>query len=270
MVLQSLLIAAAFSVQWNGTELIQSDARISAVPFNRVWTGRQRTLDQTRMSKFVTFDTATGGELAVTFPDGLPRTEIFPLSLRPLLRREGNALRIVYSNREPDTTRSAALMAAKCRELGIEDCRAMADVCGIGLVIKQHAQKVHDFIFRDFNGGEPADDKEHYVNRNIEAWSFFRRSLEMGQVCFPDGLDADAVNQLCNRMLQWNAAGKMMCERKEDMKKRGVHSPDRADALVMAWWAGRHMRYEGEEVMPMVPNVDYIERGDIMPANFDL
>lgn len=184
--------------------------------------------------------------------------------------REGNALRIVYSNREPDTTRSAALMAAKCRELGIEDCRAMADVCGIGLVIKQHAQKVHDFIFRDFNGGEPADDKEHYVNRNIEAWSFFRRSLEMGQVCFPDGLDADAVNQLCNRMLQWNAAGKMMCERKEDMKKRGVHSPDRADALVMAWWAGRHMRYEGEEVLPMVPNVDYIERGDIMPANFDL
>ena len=94
MVLQSLLIAAAFSVQWNGTELIQSDARISAVPFNRVWTGRQRTPDQTRMSKFVTFDMATGGELSVSFPDGLPRAEIFPLSLRPQLRREGNALRV--------------------------------------------------------------------------------------------------------------------------------------------------------------------------------
>ena len=30
------------------------------------------------------------------------------------------------------------------------------------------------------------------------------------------------------------------------MQKRGVHSPDRADALVMAWWVGRYMVYRDE------------------------
>lgn len=184
--------------------------------------------------------------------------------------REGNQVRIVYSNREPDTTRSAALMAEKCRELGIKPARAYADVCGIGLVIKQHAKKVHSFAFRDFNGGDKPDDADHYLNRNIEAWSYFRRALEMGEVCFPDGLDDAAREQLCNRLLEWNAAGRMKCESKADMRKRGVHSPDRADAIVMAWWAGRHMHYDGEERIPMVPEVRHIERGCIVPANFDI
>lgn len=184
--------------------------------------------------------------------------------------REGNQLRIVRRNREPDTTRSAALMAQACRELGVAQGHAWADVCGIGKVIKDHARVVHGFVFRDFNGGEAAENSAHYVNRNIEAWCFFRRALEMGEVCFPDGLDDETQAQLCNRLLEWNAAGKMKCESKEDMRKRGVHSPDRADALVMAWWAGRFMHYEGEVRAPAVPDVRTAVRGDVVPANFDL
>lgn len=161
-------------------------------------------------------------------------------------------------------------MAQACRELGVAQGHAWADVCGIGKVIKDHARVVHGFVFRDFNGGEAAENSAHYVNRNIEAWCFFRRALEMGEVCFPDGLDDETQAQLCNRLLEWNAAGKMKCESKEDMRKRGVHSPDRADALVMAWWAGRFMRYDGVERAPAVPDVRTAVRGDVVPANFDL
>ena len=168
--------------------------------------------------------------------------------------REGNCLRIAYKDREPDTTKSAARMVERCRAAGIEQGRAHADVCGIGLAIMQHAAKVHGFRFREFNGGAQPEDRAHFVNCNIEAWNYFRRALEMGEVCFPDGLDDETQEQLCNRLLEWNGAGKMKCESKEDMRKRGVHSPDRADALVMAWWAGRFMRYEGEPEVEMVPD----------------
>ena len=46
------------------------------------------------------------------------------------------------------------------------------------------------------------------------------------------------------RLLEWDARGRLRAESKEDMAKRGIHSPDRADALVMAWWCGRFMEYD--------------------------
>jgi hypothetical protein len=38
-------------------------------------------------------------------------------------------------------------------------------------------------------------------------------------------------------------------------EERGLESPDRADALVMAWWAGRYMTYDGDidEEAPSAP-----------------
>lgn len=182
--------------------------------------------------------------------------------------RRGNQLRIVYKSHEKDTVKAAADIVARCRAAGIRDCNVYGDICGIGLAIMQAAHKMHGFRFKGFNGGEPADDGDHYQDRNIEAWYYFRRALEMGEVCFPDGLDDETITQLCDRLLDWNARGKLRCERKEDMRKRGVHSPDRADALVMAWWAGRYMSYAGEPRPDAVFDPGRLERGAIMPRDF--
>lgn len=182
--------------------------------------------------------------------------------------RRGNQLRIVYKSHEKDTVKAAADIVARCRAAGIRDCNVYGDICGIGLAIMQAAHKMHSFRFKGFNGGEPADDGDHYQDRNIEAWYYFRRALEMGEVCFPDGLDDETITQLCDRLLDWNARGKLRCERKEDMRKRGVHSPDRADALVMAWWAGRYMSYAGEPRPDAVFDPGRLERGAIMPRDF--
>ena len=91
------------------------------------------------------------------------------------------------------------------------------------------------------------------MNLNAEAWFFFRQSLERGEVCFPDGLDAETVKQLCDRRMQWDRKGRYVLESKADMAARGVHSPDRADALVMAWWAGRFASYYDEPVPAVEP-----------------
>jgi hypothetical protein len=37
-------------------------------------------------------------------------------------------------------------------------------------------------------------------------------------------------------------------EKKDDMKERGLTSPDRADALVMAWYGGRFTNYDDTPV----------------------
>lgn len=164
-----------------------------------------------------------------------------------LAERHGNMLRVLWRDRERDTVKAAARVVAECRERGIDDGQVYGDVCGLGIGIMQAAQRIQEFYFQAFNGGEKVED-EHYVNLNIQAWHYFRQCLELGEICFPDGLDEETIEQLSNRFLEWNDKGQLKCESKSDMAERGVHSPDRADALVMAWWCGRFMAYDDEEV----------------------
>lgn len=169
-----------------------------------------------------------------------------------LAERHGNQLRILWRDRERDTVKAAARVVAECRMRDIDDSQVYGDVCGLGIGIMQAAQRIQDFYFQSFNGGAQVED-EHYVNLNIQAWYYLRQALELGEVCFPDGLDEKTIEQLSNRYLQWNDRGKLKCESKKDMAERGVGSPDRADALVMAWWCGRFMAYEDEDVQSVQP-----------------
>jgi len=62
------------------------EARISGVPFNRVWNGKQRSLDQTAPAQFVRFDLPAPRTLVVILPDDDP-VKILPLSRAADLRR---------------------------------------------------------------------------------------------------------------------------------------------------------------------------------------
>lgn len=172
-----------------------------------------------------------------------------------LAERNGNQLRILWRDRERDTVRAAQRVVAECRRRGIEDGDVCGDVCGLGLGIMQAAAHYEDFSFARFSGGDKATD-DHYLNTNAQAWYYFRQSLERGEISFPDGLDRETVDQLTNRFLLWNNKGQIQVEKKEDMARRGVHSPDRADALIMAWWHGRHAAYDDE------PENAYLPTGD--------
>lgn len=176
-----------------------------------------------------------------------------------MAERRGNQLRILYKDRERDTVKAAARVVGECKRRGVAAEYSFGDVCGLGVGIMQAARAMHGWRFREFNGGAPATDA-HYCNLNIQAWYYFRQSLERGEVCFTDGLDDETVDQLSDRLLEWDAKGRLRCESKEDMARRGVHSPDRADALVMAWWAGRFMEYyDTPPVTPPAPRrLEYI------------
>ena len=63
-------------------------------------------------------------------------------------------------------------------------------------------------------------------------WGKVRKYLQEGKLQLPD--DDTLVSQLCNRRYLVNKDGKLELERKESMKKRGLTSPDIADALALA------------------------------------
>jgi hypothetical protein len=92
------------------------------------------------------------------------------------------------------------------------------------------------------NNGSSSDD-DHYDNKGTETWATVREALEENfskkmrgedpDIELPD--DDKLISQLTTRKYKMTSKGKIVLERKEDMKKRGLSSPDRADAVVLAF-----------------------------------
>lgn len=76
------------------------------------------------------------------------------------------------------------------------------------------------------------DDPLEYSNSTGLMWGKVRKLLQAGALQIPD--DDALISQLSNRRYIVNKDGKLELERKEAMKKRGLPSPDIADALALA------------------------------------
>lgn len=74
---------------------------------------------------------------------------------------------------------------------------------------------------------------EHYANKTALMAGNLKDRLINGTCALPD--DIELVAQLTTRQYALNAQGKIVLERKEDMKRRGLPSPDKADAVFLAF-----------------------------------
>lgn len=109
------------------------------------------------------------------------------------------------------------------------------DVVGIGAgVVRPLANQ--GFRVVPFNGGERAHEPDRFVNRNAEAWWAFREGLEAGLIDLdPD--DLVLASQLQSRRWKLDSSQRRIkLESKDDMAKRGIPSPDRADAAINAYY----------------------------------
>lgn len=112
-------------------------------------------------------------------------------------------------------------------------------------------QKLHRLFVIPINAAEKieTDTKEgkeaaeHYNNLTTHMWAVLRDLLEDKQVEIED--DADTFAQLSARKYFMASNGKLELESKKEMKKRGVTSPDRADAAALSVYLGKIKKYTG-------------------------
>jgi hypothetical protein len=81
-----------------------------------------------------------------------------------------------------------------------------------------------------YNGSAPALRETDFADLNAEIWEMAGRDIKAGKVIIPD--DPRLHNQMTSRNRTADSKGRIKCESKDDMKKRGIASPDRADALM--------------------------------------
>ena len=105
---------------------------------------------------------------------------------------------------------------------------------GAGVVdrLREQGYRVHGV-----NVGRPAQDSEHYANQRAEGYWNLRQLVLDGQLEIP--ADNELVGQLAALRYTFNSLGQLVMESKEDMRRRGVPSPDKADALMMAFMSNQ-------------------------------
>jgi len=125
------------------------------------------------------------------------------------------------------------------RDHGLDETAlVVVDDVGLGGGVTDRLREQGQHVMA-FKGGAKARDSNQFLNRRAEAWWFLREELREGRLCLPD--DDLLKSQLSSVRYNPRSDGKIQLEKKDQMLKRGVPSPDRADALVMAVWGRKRV-----------------------------
>ena len=143
--------------------------------------------------------------------------------------RQGRKAVILGKYRGKDTT-WVAEQTIKFMEQYKPDATVIdGDGIGAGVVDSIRFRGYTSAVF-EFHGGEAAHDSAAYFNRRAEVWGLMRDWLKAGAE-IPD--DPELAAQLTGVEYGFSNKQQIQLERKEDMKKRGLDSPDCADILAM-------------------------------------
>lgn len=148
-----------------------------------------------------------------------------------LALRTGNKVEIVDTWTDKDTMRACGRFILNFTKLKLKPQQITGDDGGVGHAIIDRLSELGWNINR-LNNGSKASNSNIWANKGSEVWDRGRKLIEDGKIILPD--DEVLKEQLLNRKWVYSSSGKLQLESKEDLKRRGGHSPDRADAVLGA------------------------------------
>lgn len=142
--------------------------------------------------------------------------------------RAGNFAKVLEVYNGNNTMETAGKAVRYLKEY--PKARLFIDVVGVGGGVFDRLKEQPSISGRVYgvNSGAKARSPEDYINVRIESWVNVREWLRDAVLEKNEGW-----YQLGNPKYKINSLGKLQLESKDDMKKRGVKSPDVADALAL-------------------------------------
>lgn len=107
------------------------------------------------------------------------------------------------------------------------------DVIGLGAGVVDRLKEMQIKV-KGINVAEAAAESGKYVNLRAEIFWHLREKFQNGNIDLPD--DSKMVAQLAGLKYEFDANGKLKLQSKEDMRRKGLKSPDIADMIAMAYW----------------------------------
>lgn len=175
-----------------------------------------------------------------------------------IARADGWAVRVVHRSSGKQNANAvdvaATIMrvcqagAVEAAERGLPAPRVKVDAIGLGWGVvstleRWGEERKHGFDVVPVHVGQRSREPDRFANQRAELWWLGRELVQ--HLPGPDGtlrqrvrLDVDrpTLAQLAGPMYKSDSAGRIVIEKKADMKKRGVLSPDRAEAVLLAFF----------------------------------
>jgi hypothetical protein len=149
--------------------------------------------------------------------------------------RQGRKFVILATYRGLDTARTTDQMVEHIRKHQPDATIIDGDGIGGAVIDQLKALGFKEKVF-EFHGGAAPNDPNMYLNKRAECWGYMREWLEAGAQ-IPDSPDLERQLTGPNYYIVRGKTqhGSIFIEAKDDMKKRGLSSPDIADALMMSF-----------------------------------
>ncbi len=147
-----------------------------------------------------------------------------------ILRRRGNTVEDIRTFQNMDTMRLTGWIANAIREF--QPDRVYVDEVGVGAGVvdrlREQGLRVHGV-----NVARPARQKQLFANLRAQGYWGLRELFAAGAVSIPQ--DSQLMGELAALRYSFDSQGRVLLESKDDMRRRGIPSPDKADALMLAF-----------------------------------
>jgi hypothetical protein len=152
-----------------------------------------------------------------------------------IIRRKGRVAYNLETFRNMNTMEIAGMMKHVIEKEN--PYRVYVDCIGVGAGVVDRLRELGFSQVEGVNVARSANQKDRFRNLRAELWAEMRDWLAqemMVQLPDCDELHGD----LCNLGYKYDSSGRLLIESKDDLKARGMPSPDTADALALTFYSG--------------------------------
>ncbi len=220
--------------------------------------GRESNVYRVRVAgEFPTSDDIT--VIPLEWVEAAVGREVAPMAVRPvwavdvarfgsdrstLCKRRGNVItEPVKIWKNLDTMQLSGRIVKEWDECSLDDRphEIVVDVIGIGAGVVDRLNEL-GLPVRGINVAEAPSNDDQYMRLRDELWWRARQWFFARDCAIPD--DPALISELTALTYDFTSAGKLIVESKKDAKKRGLRSPDIADAFVLSFAADDRQRRE--------------------------
>ncbi len=147
-----------------------------------------------------------------------------------LLLANSNRVLDIKTHQGLDTMELTGRIVDAHRRWGPE--RIVVDEIGIGAGVVDRLKELN-LPVSGINVGRPARQRRQFANLRAEGFWGLYELFNQEALAIPN--DAELAGQLSSLRHRYNSRGQFLIEPKEDTRARGLPSPDKADALMLAF-----------------------------------
>ena len=147
-----------------------------------------------------------------------------------LCLRRGGRLEEMHEMRGADTMQVTGRVVDLVSRHGVRS--VFVDAAGVGGGVVDRLKELRQPVV-EVQVGSSSSNTERFINLRAELFWELRKRFHGGDIAIPD--DAELAGQLLGLRYDITSSGQIRLESKSELRKKGLPSPDKADALALAF-----------------------------------